>query len=89
MSFSLGGVSCAVHFHFCIREMFYRCEITQRDLSALDSCQGPSKLINLNSKPFLPNPQATRKIQDPQWNNQDHHKAADQLGCYMSVIKEM
>lgn len=48
MSFSLGGVSCAVHFHFCIREMFYRCEITQRDLSALDSCQGPSKLINLN-----------------------------------------
>ena len=42
-----------------------------------------------NSKPFLPNPQATRKIQDPRWNNQDHHKAADQLGCCMSVIKEM
>lgn len=34
-----------------------------------------------NSKPFLPNPQATRKIQDPRWNTQDLHKAVDQLGC--------
>lgn len=38
---SLSPGSRAVRFHFCNGEMFYCCEITQRDLSALASCQGP------------------------------------------------